>query len=372
MNSDNLQYLFLCVQPGAESAIKEEIAATWPNLRFAFSRTGFLTFKVAEGRPFLPGFDLKSTFARTYGFSIGRVEGDGDAAKARLACRIAAGMRFDQIHIWHRETMSLTDSPLSVKADSPLALDVAQEAVAAELCDQKIRINRRARTGDAVLDIIIIDDQLWWVGWHQASSHILRQPGGLFPVDQLPEHAVSRAYLKMQEALMWSQLPLQKGDRCVEIGSAPGGACQALLERQLLVTGIDPSEMHPTVLASPNFTHIKKRGSDLKRPEYATFKWLMTDANILPDKTLAMLESIATHASVRLDGMLITLKLPDWSAAAEIPEYLRRIRSWGFKHVRARQLRHNRQEICVAAVRSKTLSRLRHQRKKSGKRHDKR
>jgi hypothetical protein len=37
--------------------------------------------------------------------------------------------------------------------------------------------------------------------------------------------------------------------------------------------------------------------------------------------------------------------------AEQIPEYLFRIRTWGYKDLHARQLQHNRQEICVAAAR---------------------
>ena len=36
--------------------------------------------------------------------------------------------------------------------------------------------------------------------------------------------------------------------------------------------------------------------------------------------------------------------------ASEVPAYIERIRSWGFNLVRARQLAHNRLEICVAAL----------------------
>ena len=51
----------------------------------------------------------------------------------------------------------------------------------------------------------------------------------------------------MDEALQWSRLPVQKGDAVVEIGSAPGGACQRLLEGGLKVTGVDPSEMDASI-----------------------------------------------------------------------------------------------------------------------------
>ena len=56
-------------------------------------------------------------------------------------------------------------------------------------------------------------------------------------------------------------------------------------------------------------------------------------------------------SSSHIRGLLLTLKLIEWDLAAEIPAYLNRIRSWGYPKVAARQLQHNRQEICVAARR---------------------
>jgi 23S rRNA (cytidine2498-2'-O)-methyltransferase len=36
--------------------------------------------------------------------------------------------------------------------------------------------------------------------------------------------------------------------------------------------------------------------------------------------------------------------------ARHVPEYIDRVRGWGYNIVRARQLQHNRREICVAAL----------------------
>ncbi len=108
--------------------------------------------------------------------------------------------------------------------------------------------------------------------------------------------------------------------------------------------------MDPRVLANPNFLHIKKRGADVRRREFRKVRWLTADINIAPTYTLDTVEAIVTHADVHVQGMLLTLKLLDWSLAAEIPAYLERVRSWGFANVAARQLHHNRQEICVAAT----------------------
>ncbi len=170
----------------------------------------------------------------------------------------------------------------------------------------------------------------------------------MFPLE-LPADAVSRAYLKMEESLAWSRMPLHAGEVWAEIGSAPGGASQALLSHGLKVIGIDPANMDPLVLANPNFTHIRKRGADVKRREFRGVRYLTADINVAPQYTLDTVEAIVTHPEVQIKGLILTLKLLDWKLAEEIPAYLDRIRLWGYGHVRARQLHHNRQEICVAA-----------------------
>src|SRR5262249_37434710 len=121
-----------------------------------------------------------------------------------------------------------------------------------------------AGSGQMVLDCVIVEPGEWWIGYHRASSIPSRWPGGMYPVE-LPADAVSPAYLKMEEALAWSRMPLRAGDLWAEIGSAPGGASQSLLSHELKVIGIDPADMNPAVLANPNFTHWKKRGADVRR-----------------------------------------------------------------------------------------------------------
>ena len=356
----NSEFLFICCQYGAEPALKGEIERTWPNLRFAFSRPGFVTFKHVADNPLPPSVDLKSVFARTYGFSLGQIKGESTADMARQTCELAAGRKYQQLHVWPRDTAEpghrgFLPGPTDATAD--IAIAIQSEASAAELNNDKVRINGIARTDQEILDVIVIDENHWWVGHHSASSRVLRQPGGVFNL-RLPAHAVSRAYLKMNEAVAWSQFPLVAGERIVEIGSAPGGASQALLERGMLVTGIDPSEMHEKVKTQENFTHVRKRGADLKRKEFEPYKWLAIDTNVDPTHTLDTADNIVNHDSTNIRGMLLTLKLPEWKLCEEVGSYIERIRSWGFTDVRARQLANNRQEICVAALRSKSDRRI--------------
>ena len=111
-------------------------------------------------------------------------------------------------------------------------------------------------------------------------------------------------------------------DECVEIGCAPGGASQALLDRGLFVTGIDPADVDPAVLEHPRFRHLKKRGKEVRRQEFLGVRWLAADMNIAPEATLDEVEAIVTHPGVTIRGMVLTLKFSDWSVAERLPEFV--------------------------------------------------
>jgi len=143
----------------------------------------------------------------------------------------------------------------------------------------------------------------------------------------------------------------------VDLGSAPGGASQALLARGLHVLGVDPAQMHPDILAHPNFTHLRKRGAEVRSTILRGCRWLVADANVAPTHTLDTVESIVTHESSMIRGLVLTLKLADWTVAERIGEFARRVKGWGFDSVRVRQLACNHQEVCLAALRSRGMRR---------------
>jgi 23S rRNA (cytidine2498-2'-O)-methyltransferase len=104
------------------------------------------------------------------------------------------------------------------------------------------------------------------------------------------------------------------------------------------------------VLKDPHFTHLRRRSTQISRREFRKIRWLTVDMNVAPNYTLDAVEAIVLHPQVSIRGMILTLKLPEWSLAAQVPGYIERIKSWGYNIVRARQLQHNRREICVAAL----------------------
>jgi 23S rRNA (cytidine2498-2'-O)-methyltransferase len=391
-------FLFVTCQIGAEGAVKGELGRRWPEFRFAFSRPGFLTFKLPPGHGLAGDFDLEAGFVRAYGFSLGAVKTEGQQpARERMTgtarrrtsfptrptggdemenssyksggdelenssyneelaaavWKAGAGRTYQRIHVWERDRFAPgvhgfepTVTPAAIEAHRLLVEHCPQPQSLAKSAADPLH---PARPGEMVLDCVILEPGQWWAGWHRAKSVPSRYPGGLMPLE-LPPDAVSRAWLKMEEALRWSELPIARGARVAEIGSAPGGASQALLARGLWVTGIDPAEMAPAVLGNSHFTHIRRRSPQVRRRDFRKIRWLTADMNVAPNCTLDAVEAIVTHPEVSIRGLLLTLKLPDWELAGRVPEYVERVRSWGYNVVRARQLQFDRREVCVAGV----------------------
>jgi 23S rRNA (cytidine2498-2'-O)-methyltransferase len=348
-------FLFAVCQPGAESALKIDVARTQPELRFAFSRPGFVTFRAGTSSA-APGV-VDSAFARTSGHSLGKVVGVDDAALARAAWEaIATGLPAEtfaaarHLHVWPRDRPLPGDDGFApaLLAPAQAAAEALHAARPVDRTPRELAVNETARDGDVVLDCTLVTPGEWWLGWHAVERVEQRWPGGVPPL-VAPRRLISRAYLKISEALLWSQLPVEAGDSCVEIGSAPGGACLALLERGCLVTGIDPAEMDPLVLAQPGFTHVRSRAKDAKHAVFRACRWLVMDANVAPKYTLDTVTAILARPQVRPEGLILTLKLTDPKLAAKLPDFAVRLARCGYGRIRMHQLAFNRQEVCVVA-----------------------
>ncbi len=345
-------FVFVSCQIGAEPALKKDLAKHHPELKFAFSRPGFVTFKADSGISLEQ--PLRSPFARSFGASVGSVKVGAEESEFEsiqsLFSKLPA-QPFQHLHVWNRDQSVPGDRGFE-PFHLPETLEFAKTLKAQTPTMEKVAINRTAKNGDNIVDVIRVDPDHFFVGWHPAFNSASRWPGGIPPLRPNPE-MISRAYLKVQEALRWSQLPCVEGDVCVELGSSPGGACLALVEKGMKVIGVDPAIMDERVMSNPNFTHFRARAADLKRKEFAETKWLFADANIAPDNTLVAIEDIVTNRQVNVQGMLITLKLLTWDMADQIDKYVEQIRGWGYRHIRLRQLAFNRRELCVFAAKSK-------------------
>ncbi len=221
----------------------------------------------------------------------------------------------------------------------------------------QVKVNQIAKPDERVFDVVIVEPDQWWFGYHFATTVAGRWPGGVPLIDTSVER-ISRAYLKASEAIAWSGISIAAGDCCAEIGSAPGGCCERLLELGAKVIGIDPGEMEASLLENPNFTHIRRRGNEVKKSDLQEVKWLFADLNMVPNYTLDTVSEIVSHDRINVKGMILTMKITDWKLIQDVPRLMKRVKEMGFAVVKARQLAFNRQEICLAAVKDKFVLRI--------------
>ncbi len=341
------RFVFAVCQQGAEKPLKDRFTGPGAPLRLAFSRPGLATFKTSgEHNPLLS----HSWLARVTGEGLGNVR--GKIAEELVAETIALGNGdFPSIHIFERDhalpgSRGFEPGPSELtEAVAKIFTDVFRSA------GKRVPlINSACSRGTKVLDVILVEPDQWLIGTHTATEIQHCWPGGVYPV-VAPDQMVSRAYLKIAEAVAWSQLPMQPGDRVVEIGSAPGGSCQRLLDVGLEVTGVDPAEMDELLLNHPRFEHWRSKAAGMKRKMYSKFKWLTADANVAPNYTLEVVEDIVNYPTSRFQGLLLTFKLSSYELIVQVDAAAAQIRDWGFSKVKVRQLASNRRECCIAAQR---------------------
>lgn len=336
-------FLLATCQGGAEAALAARQQAVRPAWSRAAWRRGVVTFRVPAGVESPSPSDLDGlVFTRTVIHSCGQVTGSDTETLVRALHDLAGSHPWEDIHVWLRESRVEGD-PAAIRA-----------AIIAGLDPDRRRSLPAAgvptKPGALVLDCALDGPGRWWVGWHVADAPSGTWPGGIYP-RSLPEGKVSRAWLKLDEAIATFALRLEPGQRAVELGAAPGGACQRLLEAGLLVTGIDPALVDEQVAAHPRFEQWRMRARDVKLKQLRGFNWVVADMNIDPKSTLEAIARVVSAPGTPPLGIIATLKVPNWSRAAELPEWLAQFSGWGYA-TRARQLSTGGREICVVAERA--------------------
>lgn len=390
------KYLFVTCQSGMEPLVKSEYLVQIPEARLAFSRRGIVTFKLPDSTPPLADFEPQSILARTFGTSLVHVNvkpdvpssegteasdkrwgakdfhellqdeerfGESVATKRLVEATVSQVLGthqgpWDGVHLWVRDgLLPATNASRLPGYDPPIGWQrfvahMTSALQAQDLVPRHSRCNQNADFGQRILDLCLVEPNQIVVGQHEVRRSFQRWSGGVIPLVPTNVAPISRAYFKIREAVSWAGLNLRPGQTCVEIGSAPGGSCQWLLEQDLKVIGIDPADIDPVIATHPNFTHIRRRGREVRRQDIKKCDWLLSDANLPPNYVLDTIADLVSHPSIKPQGLVLTLKLPDTKLLEHWQAWRDRVASWGFKNIRGRQLIFNRQEVCLVATNS--------------------
>lgn len=112
-------------------------------------------------------------------------------------------------------------------------------------------------------------------------------PRGECRFEEDREGPPSRAYLKLWEALTRLGTWPQPGERCIDLGAAPGGWTWALARLGGRVLAVDKAPLDPAVAAMPGVEMIEQSAFALT-PE--AVDWLVCDVVAYPRRLLGLLE----------------------------------------------------------------------------------
>ena len=336
------EFLLIGCRHGSEAALEIRQKIAFPLFRKSYWRKGLVTFRVpsqtltkSQWNDFRIPTDVLDNlvFGRIGIRSLGQVTGQTEEERIAATHQLLTSIRFQTVHVWKRDPR----------------LNVDTESIHRKLTDSLMSLNEKLFLPSAhlILNCVIDSEDRWWIGVHSDESRAAQWSGGYY-TNQIPAHKISRAWLKLDEAIARFEIHFHPGDRVCELGAAPGGACQRLLEADLEVVGVDPAAIDPQISRHPRFTHWKKRARDLKMKSFYGFDWILTDMNIDPASTMTALERILVSPSLRPQGIIATLKLSDVSIAEKIGEWCTSFVSWGYQ-TRVQQLSTGGQEICLVA-----------------------
>ena len=274
-------------------------------------------------------------FARIGIRSLGQVTGQGEDEKIAATHQLLGTLKVNTVHVWKRDPRLQIDTT-SIQCKLASLYSYKKYSVPSEQ--------------NLILNCVVDSVDRWWFGWHIENGPTCQWSGGYYP-GLMPDHGISRAWLKLDEAIARFGIQFHSGERVCELGAAPGGACQRLLEAHLKVVGVDPATMHPKLVEHEQFTHWKKRARDVRIRDFADFDWILTDMNIDPANTMASLERILSSRPHKPRGIIATLKLSDLSHAEKLDQWRTSCESWGYQ-TRVQQLSTGGQEICLMAQKS--------------------
>lgn len=325
------EFVFATCRSGSEPSLKREVAARhggW--LTPAFMRPQLITWKTkTEMRP---DFELEAAFSAVSGFSAGMAKTAADVA-ARVH---EQALEVSQIHVFPRVI-----GEDGVPEETWQRVDLIHQEIAS--------LVRQGKTSPLILDVILGEEgEPWFLGIHRRSPGAHPCPGAL-PHLQLPPEAPSRAWLKIEQSLAWLGLDgagSLAGKTALDLGSAPGGASWALLQRGMKVIGVDTGLMDARVLVHPNYSHLPVPAGDISLRELPReIDLLASDMNLHPGLAVKYVERFTRELHPR--WLALTLKMNDGQVESMIPTLLQQLRRFAPGEVYARQLPANRREITV-------------------------
>ena len=116
----------------------------------------------------------------------------------------------------------------------------------------------------------------------------------------------SRAYLKLWETFARLRRQPASGDRCLDLGAAPGGWTWLLAQQRAQVIAVDRAPLDPAIERRPNVTVRQESAFGLEPADIGATDWWCSDIIAYPDRLLELVTRWLDSGLVR--NLVCTVK----------------------------------------------------------------
>lgn len=290
-----------------------------------------------EGAP--PSEDSRPTFGRQ-GFPVAaHVHTDEEAVAATLALIPPRGSF--ALHVW------VPDSDEgNLQSHRAVALREAILKAAGERAESEKSAHDLIHAHLPLIQVAVTASHGVYVGSLAVGLAASTWVGGRARM-RVAASAPSRASMKLEEAFAWLGFGPEANDHCVDLGAAPGGWTWVLLQRGANVVAIDRANMKPELMRDKRMKHLRDNAFEYTPPR--PVDWLVCDVVCKPNEIATVLARWGKRGHARY--LVSNVKLPMKQRIPVVQEVVALLQKNGWKHIRTRQLYHDRDEITLAAWR---------------------
>lgn len=200
------------------------------------------------------------------------------------------------------------------------------------------------KTAAIAVSLTILKDHAF-LGISELKENLSSWTGGVLFFSR-EDSVICRAENKLEEAVTYFQIPLEKGQQALDLGAAPGGWTNFLCNYGLFVDAVDPAALDSRVLENKTVTYYPMTAEEFNRKNSGKeYDLIVNDMKMDTNQSIDILCEMSQH--LKKDGSaVLTLKLPKHEIQKRI-QIAEKVLFRHFAWIRIHQLYYNRSEVTV-------------------------